>query len=182
MTVFGGGAAYGINDSGTVVGQTVGGQAFIIGPSGTTFFASNSAALGINDSGTVVGFATVGSGTIQPVSYSDGSLAYLGSPGISPMARAINDGGTTVGTDNTQHAVIFSGSTTVDLSPYLATVGLTGISVAMAINANGDIVGTGVTAGGDREAFLLKVVPEPSTGILLILGLLGWSALRRIKK
>ena len=56
-----------------------------------------------------------------------------------------------------------------DLAPYLASIGLTGDSIATAINDSGDIVGYGTAADGSDHAFLLEV-PEPSTVALLALG------------
>ena len=136
-------------------------------------------AYGINDSGTIVGSASLGD-SMQAFSYSGGVMTYLGSPGMSGAARGINSSGTIVGNDAANHAFIYSSGVMTDLSPYLASIGLTGISEANAINDNGDIVGLAFNASGERDAFLIEVTPEPSTVALLALGVVGlaWSTLR----
>jgi probable HAF family extracellular repeat protein len=177
----GGGVAYSINNSGIVVGQS-GFSAFSYSGGVTTYFGYHAAALGINDSGTIVGYNGVSpQDSVQAFSYSSGVMTYLGTAGLGgPAARGINNAGTIVGNNNESHAVSYSDGVMTDLSPYLASIGLTGYSEANAINDNGDIVGTGFTASGDRDVFLLTQIPEPSTGALLTLGFVGL-ALRTLR-
>jgi probable HAF family extracellular repeat protein len=196
---FGSGTAYGINDSGTVVGTTGRGLAFSYSAGVITYLIGGTCAYAINDSGTVVGDGFVYSGGVMTdlglgaaydinnsgiivgaargrgFIYSGGVMTDLG-PGV---ARGINNSGTVVGAGSSG-AFSYNGGVMTDLSPYLGSIGLTHLTQATAINDHGDIVGSGFTASEERHAFLL-VVPEPSSGALLTLGVgaLAWCTLRR---
>jgi probable HAF family extracellular repeat protein len=174
------GTAYGINDSGTVVGQSGSGPAVSYSGGVINYFASGTA-YGINASGTIVGSASLGdaSDSIQAFSYSGGVMTYLGSPGTSGAARGINSSGTIVGDNAANQAFVYSDGVMTDLAPYLATIGLIGVSEANAINDNGDIVGLAFNASGERDAFLIEPepIPEPKTmpllAALMSLGVVG---------
>jgi hypothetical protein len=56
----------------------------------------------------------------------------------------------------------------LQLAPFLAPVGVSGLSEALDINDRGDIVGTAYDAQGWQHAFLF-VVPERSSAALLVL-------------
>jgi probable HAF family extracellular repeat protein len=178
--------AYGINSAGTTVGSSY--------PTGSTIQHAfsysgwqmadlgtlgglDSCAYGINDAGTIVGESSPSDYDEHAFSYSGGQMTDLGTlgGGITSVAYGINNAGTIVGESylngySMYHAFSDSGGIMTDLAPYLASIGLTGNSEAWAINDNGDIVGDGMTADGRDHAFLLAVVPEPSTVALLALG------------
>jgi probable HAF family extracellular repeat protein len=135
--------AYGINDSGQVVGWAqVDGAAYhaFLYSGGTmqdlgTFGGASSQAYGINDSGQIVGWAQTSGGAQHAFLYSGGSMQDLG----LGQAFGINDSGQAVGTS---FAVGFNG------------VG--GNSVAYGINNNGQIVGGAITPDGAQHAFLFS--------------------------
>lgn len=152
--------ATGINESGLVVGRSnsgySGAHAFITGPDGIgmtdlgTLGGRDSSSNDINDSGEVIGWVRTADGTIHAFLYSHGGMTDL----------------------NLLEAVIASGWTNLEVSN---------------INNNGQIVGTGIDITGQHRAFLLSYtpdtvfdpspilipVPEPSTYLMLLVGLLG---------
>ena len=181
--------AWGINSSGTVVGlaeTSIGDQHAFSYSGGVmtdlgTLGGFSSGANAINSS-TIVGVATSG-GANHAFSYSGGVMHDLGTlGGTFSGANAINSSGTIVGDAGTsggfQHAFSYSGGVMTDLEPYLASIGMTGLSFATALDDNGDIVGYGTLANGHYHPFLL-VVPEPSAAALLALGLTALLARRR---
>ncbi len=151
-----------------------------------------SSAYDINDLGTIVGESTVGgpsSGYIHAFQYQGGVMIDLGTlaPGFSASseAYAINSLGLIIGTSDaragtawTRHAFLYKAGVMTDLAPCLATVGLTGLSIAEDINDTGDIVGYANDAGGNMHGFLL-LVPEPSSTSLIALGTIAWALRRR---
>ena len=141
--------AYGINDSGTVVGfaGTASGfdHAFSYS-NGTmtdlgTLGGSNSVAFGINDSGTVVGYSRAASNLPHAFSYSNGTMTDLGTFGGNfSDAYGINDSGTVVGgadvSSGYSHAFSYANGTMTDLG----TLGGSS-SNARGINDSGTVVG-----------------------------------------
>jgi len=176
--------AYGINDSGQVVGESSTaegfGRAFITGPNGVgmtdvgTLGGRNSFASGINDSGQVVGTSFTAEGFSRafitgPNGVGMTDLGTLG--GSSSQAgifdgptHGINDLGEVVGLAATangeDHAFIFSHGGITDLS-ILAPVVAAGWTdlVVRSINNNGQMVGHGQHLG-HTEAFLLSYTPD----------------------
>jgi probable HAF family extracellular repeat protein len=163
--------AYGINESGTVVGessQVFGGNRAIrasVGSDpislGTLQGGWSSVALGINALGHVVGrsqtFVTgLGMTTRAFRTVDDGSLIDLGTlaGATSSEARAISNTGFVVGTSydrmGQSRAVRWNPDGTIR-----AIVGLSlGTSAAFDVNDRGDVVGWAVNAEGIRRAFL----------------------------
>ncbi len=160
------GYAYGINNSGTVVGTTyVNGTAHgtVWSPSGATDLGANSYALAINNSGEVVG----GNGSAFTVV--NGQLQSLGSPqGIGwSAAYGINDAGTVVGdgqlANGTFRGMVWNPDGSVVL---LSTLGGNS-SQATAINNGGEIVGFASVSSGYQHAF------STLDGLMIDLGTLG---------
>ncbi len=193
--------AYGINDSGVVVGSgsrlvtyvytsnvdrgfswTAGGGMTDLGTIGGLF----SYALGINNSGAMVGYSQ----TATDIDYNSYFFATLYSGGDTSLgafgggdtdnsinlsyARAINDSGQIVG-DST-----FSGNFHDDAFLYyngsmsdLGTLGGTS-STAYAINSSGQIVGESRDSNGDTRAFLYTNGHMTYLGNLSITGASGW--------
>ena len=186
--------AYGINNAGLVAGwsDTFGGavHATVWNGSravdlGTLPGGYESQAFALNDAGLVVGEASN-----HATVWSGGTATELGSlPGWneSSVALGINDAGLIVGAASnhfgSQHAVLWHGTTAIDLNTFLdADRVKEGWYLASAndINERGWIVGN---AQNDRtretHAFLL--VPEPETYAMLLsgLGLIGFIARRK---
>jgi probable HAF family extracellular repeat protein len=149
--------AYGINDSGQVVGYSLtagnaldhaflysGGTMNDLGTLGGNF----SYAYGINNSGQVVGVAaTAGNAAYHAFLYSGGTMNDLGTlGGGASYAYGINNGGKVVGysltLSNFYHAFLYGGGTMNDLG----TLG-GGDSYAYGINDSGQVVGDSLTAG-----------------------------------
>ena len=100
--------------------------------------------------------------------------------GTSSLAEAINDQGQVVGYSSIAggklHGFIDSNGSMVDLNTLIPSgSGLT-ISVAFGINDAGQIVARGVNSAGQDYALLLTPVPEPSSVVLMIVGLAGATA------
>jgi probable HAF family extracellular repeat protein len=121
------------------------------------------------------------------VDYTATDLGTLGSSGTTfTYANGINNSGTIVGFSSTtsggaEDAFVYSGGVMTDLEPYLASIGLTGVNLAKAIDDNGDIVGNGDDSAGNTHAFLLTPqVPEP--GCLGIVGLVGFMAMAKRRR
>ena len=88
--------------------------------------------------------------------------------------------GTATISDGTGHAFIYEDGTMLDLNNLIApNSGLT-LSLAYAINDEGQIVGMAYNSSGYEQAFLLTPTPEPSTlaclasGAILLAGFCGW--------
>ena len=143
-----------------------------------------SVAKGINDAGQVAG-DVLGNGTSDAFLYSNGTATFLENlSGTNSSAQDINNAGQVVGytygTGNpfdTQAFLYHQGSLT-NLNSLLDSTGKGwNLLGAIAINNNGQIVGEGLNPNGQRAGYLLSpAVPEPSTTLLLGLGLVGLAA------
>jgi probable HAF family extracellular repeat protein len=146
--------AYGINNSGTVVGTTyLNGTAHgtVWSGSGSTDLGANSYAMAINNSGEVAG----GNGGAFTVV--NGQLQSLGTPqGIGwSAAYGINDGGTVVGDGQLANGAFRGIVWNPDGSMLLlGTLGGSG-SQATDINNNGEVVGFASVASGYQHAFTM---------------------------
>ncbi|HZW08862.1 MAG TPA: GC-type dockerin domain-anchored protein [Phycisphaerales bacterium] len=188
---YNGGANKGVNESGVTVGHGYffgdpdrammgvpdgegGYEAFEIGPPGYTF----SIATEINDAGTIVGFANDGNGPWNAAIFTldgDNPVVSLGTlPGLeNSEAYDVNEAGVIVGTawDNDflldPRAWVYFGGAMHDLNDLLGP-GQTEWAVLLSaegINDRGDVVGYGVTTGGEVRGFLFSgVAPGPCAG------------------
>jgi probable HAF family extracellular repeat protein len=152
-----------INENGLVVGQSDGfatswprGVPTKLGflPGSTT-----NEALKSNFGGTAVGDATFATGEHRAVVFSGGTATDLNLPtagGADVRAKAINDGGTTVGTGDVKSgstAVRYAGGQVVDLNTLIpAGSGLT-LRTATDVNNDGQIVGS-ATPASDPNAIV----------------------------
>lgn len=154
-----------------------------------TLGGSSSSAEGMNDSGQVVGWSTTAGGADHAFLYSGGSMLDLGTlGGANSIAMQINNSGKVVGSSDST-AFLYSGGTMTNLNSVtdLSGSNFASLESANAINDLGQIVGYGLTSGGDLHAFLLtpadlSPVPEPSTlGTFGAMALLGLAA-RRVRR
>jgi probable HAF family extracellular repeat protein len=172
--------AYGINDSGQVVGSSYvdnrhnNMHAFMTGPDGDgmtdlgTLGGRSSTAEAINDSGQVVGTSVMTDGTTHAfITGPDGAdmkdLGTLG--GFYSEAIDINDLGEVIGkaytADNTNHSFLFShgGITDLNLLDTVIAAGWKGLHL-MDINNHGQMVGVGTNRNDIQEAFLLSYTSD----------------------
>jgi probable HAF family extracellular repeat protein len=162
--------AYGINDSGQVVGIS-GSDAFLYNSSTHTLIdltatdhvtlgGSVAQANGINDSGQIVGQAR-NSSTNQAFVYSGGTMTNLSTSagGGQGYAEAINAGGQITGqqvftgTNAGTHAFLYTGGTgaadTGGSMKNLGTIGgSSGTSIGYDVNASGEVVGESMVNNG----------------------------------
>jgi probable HAF family extracellular repeat protein len=182
-------AAYGVNDSGTVVGygDLASGlfRAVVWQSDGSTFQlgtlgGANSYAAAVNDAGQVVGHSEIASGYDHAFLASNGILRDLGTlDGGCSYAYGINNGGAVVGyswseTANNPRAFVYTGGVMEDLNALITAGSGWQLYEAYAINDLGEITGIG-SFDGQVSAFLLQPtdpVPEPR-GLSVILLALG---------
>jgi probable HAF family extracellular repeat protein len=195
--------AYGINDLGQVVGQSLNinlqRHAFRTAPNSAinratddlgTLGGSTSVARAINNSGVVVGYSTTASGNSHafrttansPINPATDDLGTLG--GLTSNASAINNLGQVVGDSLTasgdRHAFLYESGVMLDLNNLIPAIGFT-LNYASGINDKGQIVaGTDFNPQVPRPAFAFLLtpivptsVPEPSSE----LGVLAFGAL-----
>lgn len=176
--------AYGINDSGQIVGSgLINDQqhAFVMSPSTDYYNIADLGTLGgtsswanrINNNGQIIGISSFAGDTpLRAFLYSNGVMTDLGTlGGTSSFAYDINNTGHVVGSAavalGVTHAFLYSDGTMTDLG---VLGGAENFSEAYAINDNGQIVGFS-SAGSQYEfyqhAFLY------SNGIMSDLGTLG---------
>jgi probable HAF family extracellular repeat protein len=150
--------AYGINNSGQVVGES------------------------ITASGNDHAFRTAANSAINP---STDDLGTLGGP--ASIANGINNSGQVVGESFTSsgevHAFLYDANNMYDLNSLASTLGdFSFLENATGINDSGQIVGVGFLANGFEHAFLatpvsIQSVPEPSNSsaieALVVLGIGG---------
>ncbi len=183
-------AAYGVNDSGTVVGdgQMSNGtfRGIVWSPNGSmillgTLGGSSSQATDVNNGGEVVGFASLANGYQNAFSMLDGLMINLGTLGGSSYAYGVNDSGEVVGygylADGAQQAFLYDDGTMYNLNSLLPSNSGWDLEAAYGINDAGQITGVGLY-DGQLTAFLLtdpppagrsspSPVPEPRMTLLI---------------
>jgi len=196
-------AAYGINDSGTVVGdgQLSNGtfRGIVWSPDGGmvvlgTWGGTSSQATAVSDGGEVVGFASLANGYQHAFSMLDAMMIDLGTLGLSSYAYGVNDSGEVVGysyLDNgQQQAFLYDDGTMFNLNSLLPTDSGWDLMAAYGINDAGQITGVGLY-DGQLTAFLLtdpppptmnpSAVPEPSQ-LWILVAAAAAMALARIRR
>jgi probable HAF family extracellular repeat protein len=124
----------------------------------------------------VVGYAETSDGNYHAFLYSSGVLTDLGTlGGPYSFAFGTNARGQVVGYADTssgeQHAFLYSNGAMSDLNSLVDPASGWTLEHAESINDSGQIVAYGRNAAGYRHAFLLTPSPEPSTLVLLAIGL-----------
>jgi probable HAF family extracellular repeat protein len=172
-----------INGGGTAVGRSdtssFASHAFLydgaIHDLGTLPGGNYSNATDINAAGIVIGLANNAAGEYHAFLY-DGVMHDLGTlPGFSVSSGlGINASGQVVGglTGSAFHAFLYDNGSMFDLNTLVVNLGGWTLWSAEDINDSGAIVGSGVV-DGTTHAFLLTPVPEPSTLMLVVVGLIG---------
>jgi len=156
--------AYGINDSGQIVGGCGGDpHAFLYDGTKTidlnTFGGDFSEAFDINNHGQVVGYIGKFGGDTVPFSYEDGVTTDLGNfGGWEGRAHAINDHGQIVGFSRTEEsavrAFLYEDGMMHNLNDLIPPNSGWVLSGAYDINSSGQIVGSG-HIDGEKHAYLL---------------------------
>jgi len=177
--------AFGINDSGRVVGQGIDptnaarnvGIIYDIGQStafevGALPGMNGALAFGVSNTGYVVGSSMLNQGSGLPFIWSDqgGIVAIPLATGTSEgSAKAVNSAGWVVGTDSSAFAIpfVYDGSTTYRLADLLPPnsgwdLSMNTSSSADGISDDGVIVGTGVHNGDIHAYAMVPVAATPT--------------------
>jgi probable HAF family extracellular repeat protein len=139
-------------------------------------------ALAINDYGQIVGFSRTANYDTHAFIYSDGIMKDINGSNIASSASGINNSGQVVGfavLPTRSYAFLYSNGDIIDLNTLIDTNLGVYLDYAFDINDSGQIVALGHYYKGDKPgtAFLLTPIPEPSSFLLLCLGISGFLAL-----
>ena len=177
--------AFGINDSGRVVGQGIDPQnaarnvgiVYDIGQTmafevGALPGMNGALAFGVSNTGYVVGSSMLNQGSGLPFIWSDqsGIVAIPLAPGTSQgSARAVNSAGWVVGDDSSAFSIpfLFDGTTTYRLADLIPPdsgwdLSMNTSSSALGISEEGIIVGTGVHNGETHAYAMVPAAPSPT--------------------
>jgi probable HAF family extracellular repeat protein len=186
--------AFGINNSGQIVGYNYNGiaHAFIYSKGtmtdlGTLPGGETTYGYAINDYGEVTGGAISTNGVGHAFLYSAGTMFDLGALQDYPGAEgnSINGNGdvagTAFGTNSAQHAFLYHGGLMYDLNSLINPSSGWVLDDAEGINDQGQITGGGEIDGA-FHAFLLTPIPEPSAIGLAAAVLAGFVSYRSRKR
>ena len=177
--------AFGINDSGRVVGQGIDpmnaarnvGIVYDIGQNmafevGALPGFNGALAFGVSNTGYVVGSSMLNQGSGLPFIWSDqgGIVAIPLASGTSQgSARAVNSAGWVVGNDSSAFSIpfLYDGTNTYRLADLIPPnsgwdLSMNTSSSALGISENGIIVGTGVHNGETHAYAMVPVAPSPT--------------------
>ena len=177
--------AFGINDSGRVVGQGIDPQnaarnvgiVYDIGQNmafevGALPGFNGALAFGVSNTGYVVGSSMLNQGSGLPFIWSDqaGMVAIPLASGTSQgSARAVNSAGWVVGNDSSAFSIpfLYDGTNTYRLADLIPPnsgwdLSMNTSSSALGISENGIIVGTGVHNGETHAYAMVPVAPSPT--------------------
>ena len=177
--------AFGINDSGRVVGQGIDpmnaarnvGIVYDIGQNmtfevGALPGLNGALAFGVSNTGYVVGSSMLNQGSGLPFIWSDqgGMVAIPLASGTSQgSARAVNSAGWVVGNDSSAFSIpfLYDGTNTYRLADLIPPnsgwdLSMNTSSSALGISENGIIVGTGVHNGETHAYAMVPVAPSPT--------------------
>ena len=177
--------AFGINDSGRVVGQGIDPQnaarnvgiVYDIGQNmafevGALPGLNGALAFGVSNTGYVVGSSMLNQGSGLPFIWSDqgGMVAIPLASGTSQgSARAVNSAGWVVGNDSSAFSIpfLYDGTNTYRLADLIPPnlgwdLSMNTSSSALGISENGIIVGTGVHNGETHAYAMVPVAPSPT--------------------
>jgi hypothetical protein len=177
--------AFGINDSGRVVGQGIDpmnaarnvGIVYDIGQNmafevGALPGLNSALAFGVSNTGYVVGSSMLNQGSGLPFIWSDqgGMVAIPLATGTSEgSARAVNSAGWVVGNDSSAFSIpfLYDGTNTYRLADLIPPgsgwdLSMNTSSSADGISENGVIVGTGVHNGETHAYAMVPVAPSPT--------------------
>ena len=177
--------AFGINDSGRVVGQGIDPQnaarnvgiVYDIGQNmafevGALPGLNGALAFGVSNTGYVVGSSMLNQGSGLPFIWSDqgGMVAIPLASGTSQgSARAVNSAGWVVGNDSSafSNPFLYDGTNTYRLADLIPPnsgwdLSMNTSSSALGISENGIIVGTGVHNGETHAYAMVPVAPSPT--------------------
>ena len=180
--------AFGINDSGRVVGQGIDPNnaarnvgivyemaSSIVYEVGALPGMNGALAFGVSNAGHVVGSSMLNQGSGQPFIWSDAN-------GIQPIplaagtsqgsARAVNSAGWTVGNDSSAFSIpfLYDGTNTYRLADLIPAgsgwdLSMNTSSSALGISENNIIVGTGVYNGQTHAYAMVPVGPTPTSAV-----------------
>ncbi|MDX2153357.1 MAG: PEP-CTERM sorting domain-containing protein [Bryobacteraceae bacterium] len=163
-----GSTAYGINNSGWVVGtvETSGGvfRGFLALPGGGIVSNIGNYAMAVSDAGHVAGHVRGSGGWLQAFVWQNGQLVRLGTlGGLMSFGYGVNAAGWTVGysnrADGSIAAFLYRDGILYDLNALVPELNGWLLQTAYAINNNGQIVGSGLVDGQPR-AFRLDLLPQ----------------------